>query len=261
MRDTSSLRSEGISLLERGHTPKEVAASLGVNLATVYRWRGRRNRSEMSDEVALRAARPRALKRLISLAYQGDLRAIKEVLTLTCSLGPDPGSYEAKMQDTFYHVVYDELDQVDAFQASQWLILWFRIRDRFAQVLAGKLPPPPQPKAPAGPPCDFRPPSSGPSAPQQIIPGMRKTPRSRHSGARRDGKCKSRLLSQPIRTPFAPSFAPPSGESISGLRALAYITLSSPTVSPRNSLTLLRASSTPGMKDSRLVESWRMVSV
>jgi len=56
MPTSPSRRTEGRCLLDEGLSPKQVAASLGVNPSTVYRWREDQLALETSKDDALRAA-------------------------------------------------------------------------------------------------------------------------------------------------------------------------------------------------------------
>jgi hypothetical protein len=149
----SFLQSEGLRLLEGGVSPGEVAAQLGVSRSTVYRWRDQRLASD--DEVLL-AAHPKVLRKLVSLAQKGDIRAIKEVLSrssevVPASVAPLPFGLD---EDTFIRVLEHELHRVTPLLASQWLAIYFRINERLEKIASGELPVPPPVERTTLPPPD-----------------------------------------------------------------------------------------------------------
>jgi len=133
-------------LLADGLSPNQVAARLRVSLSTVYRWRDQPLSSPTPEKAALRAAHPEVLHKLISLAKDGDLRAIKEVLSRFDEIPPDPTPEELDSEhqtSIMMRVIEHELDLVSPLLASNLADVWIRVDQHLAKVLAGELPVPP----------------------------------------------------------------------------------------------------------------------
>jgi transposase-like protein len=148
-------RAEGLRLLESGRSPKEVASQLGVGLSTVYRWRELYLAAPDSGGDVLRAAHPRILRKLVALAQEGDIRAIKEVLSRISDGSADPSlAEEHPDEEAFVRIVEHELNRISPLLATQWLAVWFRIMEHLNQVVSGELPLPPPVKQTELPPPD-----------------------------------------------------------------------------------------------------------
>jgi len=142
---SDSRREEGLRLLAEGCSVKEVATRLGVVPSTVYRWRDRPASAEGASEQALCAAHPRVIRKLIALAEDGDIRAIKEVLSRMDQIReaqPAPTDEEAEMALSLA-VLDSELENVTPLLASQIMAVYVRVCQKLEKIHAGEIPPPP----------------------------------------------------------------------------------------------------------------------
>ena len=132
-----------LQLLGEGWSPQEVSAHLGVPLSTLYRWRAAARPDLAPSKDLLLDATPGVIGRLLSLALDGDLRAIREFLGLLRSQ-PDPTPITAAVWHAyraFERGIFEaELAATSPELVPEIIAFHRRALRRLDLVLANKLP-------------------------------------------------------------------------------------------------------------------------
>jgi len=150
-----SRRDAALQLLGEGWSPQEVAVHLDVPSSTLYRWRAEARPATPPSQDVLYDALPGVIRRLLSLALGGNLRAIRDFLALLRSQ-PDPAPITVAVWHAYrayeLGIFEAELAATSPDLVTEIIAFHRRATRRLDLVLAGKMP---------FPECDFSHPAPG----------------------------------------------------------------------------------------------------